>query len=399
MEKRIYVDNSATTPVSEKALAAMMPYFRENFGNPSAIYRYGQEAKKALEDSRRMAATAIGALNNELYFTSGGSESDNWAIHSIGETKKSKGNHIISSAIEHNAVLRTLEKLQKQGYEVTLLNPDKYGQITAEQLKKAIRDDTIFISIMMANNVVGTVLPIKELCTVAHEHGIVFHTDAVQAVAHLPIKVHELGVDLLSMSAHKFHGPKGVGALYVKLQCKLPPYLTGGGQEKGYRSGTENIPGIVGMASAIGEATEDMPEKIKKITANRDKLIENILKIPGAYLTGDPVNRLPGLASFVFDGIKESVFLVNNLNEAGICASSGSACSASSKEASHVLTALGYDDKIARSALRISLSEYNTEEEIDVIINKMPAIIEELRLGERHSNSSTRNLGNDLFIV
>ncbi|GMO39659.1 MAG: cysteine desulfurase NifS [Termitinemataceae bacterium] len=386
MEKRIYVDNSATTQVSEKALAAMMPYFRENFGNPSAIYSYGQEAKKALEDSRRLVGTAIGALNNEIYFTSGGSESDNWAIHSICETKKSKGKHIISSAIEHNAVLRTLEKLQKQGYEVTLLNPDKYGQISTDQLKKAIRDDTIFISIMMANNVVGTVLPIKELCALAHERGIVFHTDAVGAVAHLPIKVHELGVDLLSMSAHKFHGPKGVGALYAKLQCHLPPYLTGGGQEKGYRSGTENIPGIVGMAQAITEAAQDMSETIKGITANRDKLITNILKIPGAYLTGDPVNRLPGLASFVFEGINESVFLVNKLNEEGICASSGSACSASSKEASHVLSALGYGGKIARSALRISLSKYNTEEEIDVIINKMPSIIAELRLAkDRHS--------------
>ncbi|MDR1821572.1 MAG: cysteine desulfurase [Oscillospiraceae bacterium] len=383
MENTIYVDNSATTAVSEKALEAMLPYFRENYGNPSSVHSRGQEAQRALENSRRTVARAIGAYNNEIYFTSGGTESDNWALNAVCELKRDKGRHIISTAIEHNAVLKTCEKLQKRGLEVTLLKPDKYGQITAEQLKQNIRSDTILVSIMTANNVVGTILPIKELCDTAHKAGIVFHTDAVQAVSHIPVNVRTLGVDLLSMSAHKFHGPKGVGALFSKLSLLPPPYLTGGGQEKGCRSGTENIPGIVGMAAAIKDGTENLPENIRKITANRDKLIENVIKIPGAYLTGDPVNRLPGLASFIFEGIEQAVFIVNKLNEHGICASSGSACSASSKEASHVLAAMGYDEGISFGTLRISLSEYNTEEEIDTIINKLPLIIAEIRSENR----------------
>ena len=379
MEKIIYVDNSATTAVSEKALLAMLPYFRENYGNPSSIHSHGQEAQKALENSRRMVASAIGAYNNEIFFTSGGTESDNWAIHSVCELKRDKGGHIISTAIEHNAVLKTLEKLRKRGFGITLLEPDKYGQITVEQLERNIRNDTILVSIMTANNVVGTILPIKELCDAAHKKGIIFHTDAVQAVSHIPINVRTLGVDLLSMSAHKFHGPKGVGALFSKLSLLPPPYLTGGGQEKGYRSGTENVSGIVGMAAAIKEGTENLSENTEKIRSNRDKLIENVLKIPGAYLTGDPVNRLPGLASFIFEGIEQAAFIINKLNRYGICASSGSACSASSKEASHVLVAMGYDESISHGTLRISLSEYNTEEEIDTIINKLPLIIAEIR--------------------
>jgi cysteine desulfurase len=379
MEKIIYVDNSATTAVSEKALSAMLPYFRENYGNPSSIHSHGQKAQKALENSRRTVASAIGAYNNEIFFTSGGTESDNWAIHSVCELKRDKGNHIISTAIEHNAVLKTLEKLQKRGFEITLLEPDKNGQITAEQLKQNIRSDTILVSIMTANNVVGTILPIKELCDVAHKNGIIFHTDAVQAISHVPMSVRALGVDLLSMSAHKFHGPKGVGALFSKLPLLPPPYITGGGQEKGYRSGTENISGIVGMAAAIKEGTENLLENTEKIMSNRNKLIENVLKISGSYLTGDPINRLPGLASFIFEEIEQAAFIINKLNEHGICASSGSACSASSKEASHVLVAMGYDESISHGTLRISLSEYNTEEEIDVIIGKLPLIIAEIR--------------------
>ncbi|MDR3122905.1 MAG: aminotransferase class V-fold PLP-dependent enzyme, partial [Treponema sp.] len=257
-----------------------------------------------------------------------------------------------------------------------------------EQLKQNIRDDTILVSIMMANNVVGTILPIKELCDVAHEKGVLFHTDAVQAVGHIPINVRKLGIDLLSMSAHKFHGPKGVGALFSKVPIFLPSYLTGGGQEKGYRSGTENVSGIVGLAAAISESIENLPGNIAKIRANRDKLIENIIKIPGVYLTGDPINRLPGLASFVFEGIEESVFLINKLNDAGICASSGSACSASSKEAPHVLVAMGYDTTMFHGTLRISLSEYNTEEEIDIIINKLTFIIEALRLENKRKKQT-----------
>ena len=378
-EKRIYVDNSATTPLSEKALSAMLPYFRECFGNPSAIYSYGQEAKKALEDSRRVVANAIGALNNEIYFTSGGTESDNWAIYSACESKRGKGRHIIASAIEHNAVLRTLEKLETRGYEITLLKPDTYGHISPKQLDDAIRKDTVLISIMTANNVVGTILRIKELCGVARKHGIVFHTDAVQAAAHIPLDVRDLGVDMLSMSAHKFHGPKGSGAMFAKISLAPSPYITGGGQEKGQRSGTENMPGIAGMAAAIGEGVQDMEAAAKHLTTLRDKLIERTLVIPGAYLTGDPVNRLPGHASFVFEGIEQSAFIINMLNEAGICASSGSACSASSTEAPHVLAALGYAEDISHSALRITLSRYNTEEEIDTINEKLPIIITDLR--------------------
>ena len=379
MEKIIYVDNAATTAVSETALQAMLPYFREHYGNPSSIHRHGQEAQKALEGARRTVASAIGALNNEIFFTSGGTESDNWAIESVCELKRAKGSHIIASAIEHSAVLKTLEKVQKRGFEITLLKPDKRGQITAEQLKESIRAETILVSIMTANNVVGTILPVKELCDTAHQNGSLFHTDAVQAAAHIPLNVRTLGIDLLSMSAHKFHGPKGVGALFSKLPLLPPPYLTGGGQERGRRSGTENVAGIAGMAAAIKEGTENLSQNNKKITANRDKLIENVLTIPGASLTGDPVNRLPGLASFLFEGIEHAAFIINKLNEHGICASSGSACSASSKEASHVLTALGYDKSAAHGTLRISLSEYNTEEEIDVIINKLPFIIAEIR--------------------
>ncbi|MDR2484779.1 MAG: cysteine desulfurase [Treponema sp.] len=382
MTSKIYADNSATTAVSEKALSAMLPCFRENFGNPSAIYSYGQEAKNVLENSRKIIGKAIGALNNEIYFTSGGTESDNWAIYSACELKSKIGKHIVSTAIEHNAILRTLEKIQGLGYEITLLSPDKNGRISPEQLEKAIRNDTVLVSIMMANNVVGTVLPIKELCAVAHKHNIIFHTDAVQAAAHIPIDVRNLGVDLLSISAHKFHGPKGAGAMFLKIPLIPTAYITGGGQEKGRRSGTENVAGIAGMSAAIEEGVENLEGNAKYLTALRDKLIEYTLKIPGAYLTGDPVNRLPGHASFVFEGVKQSVYLINMLNDEGICASSGSACSASSKEAPHVLKSLGYDDEISHSALRISLSHYNTEKEIGIINEKLPRIITELRKGK-----------------
>jgi cysteine desulfurase len=382
MGGRIYVDNSATTAVSEKALSAMLPFFRENYGNPSAIYSYGQEAKKALDNSRRSVAKSIGALNNEIYFTSVGTESDNWAIHGVCGLKNKTGKHIISTAIEHNAVLRTLEKMREQGYELTLLEPDKNGQISAAQLEGAIRKDTILASVMMANNVVGTVLPVKELCETAHRHGVLFHTDAVQAAAHIPVNVRALGVDLLSMSAHKFHGPKGAGALFVKIPLVPAPYITGGGQEKGQRSGTENVPGIAGMAAALEEGVKNLQTSSWRITALRDRLIESTLKIPGAYLTGDPVKRLPGHASFVFEGIKQSVYLINMLNDEGICASSGSACSASSTEAPHVLDAMGYDNEISRGALRISLSHYNTGQEIDIINEKLPSVIRELRRGK-----------------
>jgi cysteine desulfurase len=379
LERRIYADNSATTAMSERALAAMTPYFREKFGNPSSVYSYGLEAKKALEDNRRVVAKAVGALSSEIYFTSGGTESDNWAIRSVCEQKGKHGGHIISTEIEHNAVLRTLEKVAGLGYEITLLKPDRFGRISPEQLENAIREDTILISIMMANNVVGTVLPIAELCGTARRHRIMFHTDAVQAAAHVPINARGLGVDLMSISAHKFHGPKGVGALFARIPLMPAAYITGGGQERERRSGTENVAGVAGMAVALDEGVQALEEDARYLKKLRDKLIENTLRIPGAYLTGDPADRLPGHASFVFEGVGQSAHLVKALNEEGICVSSGSACSASSTEAPHVLTAMGYDDALAHSALRVSLSRYNTESEIDVIIEKLPDVVAGLR--------------------
>jgi cysteine desulfurase len=357
----------------------MLPHFRESFGNPSAIYSYGQESKKTLEDARRAVAKALGALGTEIYFTSGGTESDNWAIFGACEAKRAKGRHIISTEIEHSAVLRSLDKMRERGYEITLLRPDKTGQITPAQLESAIRKDTVLVSVMTANNVVGTVLNIKELCAAAHKHRVIFHTDAVQAAGHIPINVRELGVDLLSISAHKVHGPKGAGALFAKLALKLEPQIVGGGQEKGYRSGTENIPGIAGMAAALTECAEDMERNTARLTALRDTLIESALKLPGVYLTGDAVNRLPGHASFVVEGGRDSAHLIKLLDDEGICASSGSACAASSKEAPHVLTALGYDAGASRGALRISLSHLNTEEEVMAVCRALPRVIERFR--------------------
>ncbi|GHT78851.1 cysteine desulfurase NifS [Spirochaetia bacterium] len=385
----IYVDNSATTAVSRRALDAMLPCFTECFGNPSSIYSHGREAKKALEESRKKIAGAIGARNNEIFFTSGGTEADNWAIYSTCEQYAAKGKHIISTQIEHSAVLRPLEKLEARGYEITRLVPDRRGMIHLEQLKAALRDDTVLVSIMTANNVTGTVLPIGELCEAAHERKALFHTDAVQAAGHIPIDVHALGVDMLSLSAHKFHGPKGTGALFVRLPLILEPLLRGGGQEKGRRSGTENVASIAGMAAALEEAACHLDENTAKVTALRDRLIDGILKIPGAALTGDPVQRLPGLASFVFDGLEgiAGQGLIVKLDEAGICASSGSACSAGAIDPPHPLTAMGYDGKLARSALRISLCAYNTDEEIDVILKLLPGIVEITRTEQRSMSS------------
>ena len=377
---RIYMDHSATTPMTEKALAAMLPFFREEFGNPSAIYSYGQTGKNVLEDCRKRMAQCLGALQTEIFFTSGGTESDNWAIRSAVRARKNRGRHIITSAIEHNAVLRTLADLESEGYEVTYLRPDHFGQITPAQLEAAIRPDTILITIMLANNVVGTVLDIPALAKVAARHRIWMHTDAVQAVGHLPIRAHKLGVDFLSLSAHKFGGPKGMGALYCRLPNRLPPLLTGGGQEKELRSGTENIPGIVGMTTALEEAVEDMEEETARLIALREELIAGACAIPGVGLTGDPVRRLPGFASFTVEGIGHSVHLVNALNEKGICASSGSACSAASREASHVLLALGYDPRQAAGSLRVTLGRDNTPEQIKVLLQLLPDIIARLRL-------------------
>lgn len=378
MQRFIYADNAGTTALSKTALDAMMPYLTEFYGNPSSIYSIGRKSKTAIENSRLKIATAIGAKTEEIYFTGGGSEADNWAIRSVAEKLSKKGRHIISTVIEHHAVLHTLRALEKQGYEVTYLPVNALGQISLDDLKNAIRDDTILITIIMANNEIGTILPIAEISKIAKERGILFHTDAVQAVGHIPIDVSELGVDLLSLAAHKFRGPKGVGALFVKKGIFLPALLTGGGQEKGRRAGTENVAGIVGMAAALEEAAANMDENVKKVTAMRDRLIEGLLKIPFSQLTGDPVNRLPGTASFVFECI-EGESLVLALDSKGICASSGSACSSASLDPSHVLLAIGLKHEVAHGSLRLTINEDNTDEDIDYILAELPTIIARLR--------------------
>lgn len=376
----IYVDHAATTPVSKAALDAMIPCFTQDFGNASAIYGLGREAKKMREGARRKVADALGARVNEVYFTSGGTESDNWALHGACEMMGGRGKHIITTSIEHSAVLHTAEKLEAQGFEVTYLPVDRRGQVSPQQVAEAMRDDTILVSIMLANNEIGTILPVKELCRVVKERNrrTVFHTDAVQAVGHIPLDVRDLGVDLLSLSAHKFNGPKGIGALYARLGCAIPPYHTGGGQEKGKRSGTDNTPGIVGMAVALEEAARNMEDELPRIAAMRDRLIEGVLRIPGAHLTGDPHLRLPGSASFAFEGLPFRP-IIKRLDDFGICASAGSSCSAGSGDPSRILVAAGYDEELATASVRMTLAASNTEEEIEYIIDKMAIVVEMLR--------------------
>jgi cysteine desulfurase len=378
MARIIYADNAATTRLSRRALDAMMPFLTDDYGNPSTIYSLGRTAKKAIESARFKVAAAIGAKPEEIYFTAGGTESDNWAIKSVAALKKDKGKHIITTAIEHHAVLDTLKSLQKQGYEATYLGVDQYGNISLEQLRSAIRPDTILITVMAANNEIGTVLPIREIGAIAHEAGVLFHTDAVQAAGHIPIDVSQMNIDLLSMSGHKFKGPKGTGVLYVKKGLRLPSNMHGGAQERGLRSGTENVPGIVGLAAALEEAVGNMDANMKKVSAMRDTLIEGLLKIPYTRLTGDPVNRLPGTASFVFECVEgESMILL--LDQNGICAASGSACTSGSLDPSHVLLAIGLPHEIAHGSLRLTINEDNTQEDIDTILEKMPLIIQRLR--------------------
>jgi cysteine desulfurase len=378
MIKTVYADNAATTALSKTALDAMLPYLTEQYGNPSSIYKYGRDSKKAIENARQKIAQAIGALPEEIYFTGGGSESDNWAIKSASEAKKKKGKHIISTAIEHHAVLHTLKYMEKQGYEVSYLPVDKYGQISLDELRKAIREDTVLITVMTANNEIGTILPIAEIGAIAKEAGVLFHTDAVQAVGHIPVNVREINADLLSLAAHKFGGPKGIGVLFIRKGLRLPPLIHGGGQERGIRAGTENVAGIVGMAAALEEAVTHLDENMTKVSALRDRLIEGILKIPYTRLTGDPKNRLPGTASFVFECVEgESMVLL--LDNNGICASSGSACSSGSLDPSHVLLSIGLPHEIAHGSLRLSLNETNTDEDVDYLLSVIPEIITKLR--------------------
>ena len=376
---QIYADNAATTKMSLTAINAMLPYMGEVYGNPSSLHSIGQQANEALTDARRRAANLLGCQPREITFTSGGSEADNQAIRSAAYYGARKGKkHLITTAFEHHAVLHTMEALKKEGFEVTLLDVKEGHTITAQQVKDAIRPDTCLVTTMYANNEIGSVLPIAEIGAVCKEAGVPFHTDAVQAVGHLHINVKEQNIDMLSLSGHKFHGPKGVGALYVRRGLPLVNIIEGGAQERGKRAGTENMPGIVGMAAAMEEACAHIDENNAKVIAMRDRVIEGLSKIPHSALNGDPVNRLPGNISFCFEGIEgESLLLL--LDAQGICASSGSACTSGSLDPSHVLLAIGRVHDIAHGSLRLSLCHYNTEEEVDHILKVVPEVVQLLR--------------------
>ena len=375
----IYADNAATTKMSSTAIEAMLPYMDRIYGNPSSLHTAGQQAAEALQSARERIAACLGCQPREIYFTSGGSEADNQALISaakIGERKGKK--HIISTAFEHHAVLHTLQGLEKQGYEVELLPVGETGTVTAQQVADAIREDTCLVSVMYANNEIGSVLPVGEIGKVCRESGVVFHTDAVQAAGHLPIDVKEQQIDLLSLSAHKFHGPKGIGVLYARQGLALTTLIAGGAQERGKRAGTENIPAIMGMAAALEEACAHMEENARAVSALRDKLIAGLSKIPHCALNGDPVHRLPGNVSFCFEGIEgESLLLL--LDAKGICASSGSACTSGSLDPSHVLLAIGRPHEVAHGSLRLSLCHWNTEEEVDEMLRVIPQVVEYLR--------------------
>lgn len=377
--REIYADNAATTKMSRVAIEAMMPYMDRIYGNPSSLHSVGQRANEALCDARERIAKRLGCTPREITFTSGGSEADNQAILSAAAVGEKKGKkHIISTAFEHHAVLHTLEKLKKQGFEIELLDVGKVGNITAEQVRAAIRPDTCLVTVMYANNEIGSVLPIAEIGKVCREAGVIFHTDAVQAAGHLPINVATQNIDMLSLSAHKFHGPKGIGVLYCRKCIPLVSLIEGGAQERGKRAGTENLPAIMGMAAALDDACEHMAENGAKLTALRDRLIAGLSKIPHSVLNGDPVNRLPGNVHFCFEGIEgESLLLL--LDAKGICASSGSACTSGSLDPSHVLLAIGHPHEIAHGSLRLSLCETNTDEDVDDMLREIPAVVDYLR--------------------
>lgn len=379
MKRFIYADNAATTSLSQVVLDEMMPYLTTEYGNASSLYDFGSRAKTAVNTSRERIASAIGALPSEIYFTGGGSESDNWAIKGVAEMMAKKGKkHIISSAFEHHAVLHCLERLKKNGYEITLLPVHENGIILLDELKAAIRPDTALVTIMYANNEIGTIQPISEIGKICKEHGVIFHTDAVQAVGNLAIDVKAENIDLLSMSSHKFHGPKGVGALYIRRGLVLPNLIDGGAQERGKRAGTENTAGIVGMGKALEIAVATMKERNEKLIKIRDYLIDNALKIERSRVNGDRVHRLPGNVSLCFEGIEgESLLLMLDLK--GVCASSGSACTSGSLDPSHVLLSIGLPHEIAHGSLRLSFSDQNTLEDADYILSVLPDIIERLR--------------------
>ena len=375
----VYADNAATTAMSDAAVRAMLPYYKEIYGNPSSLHSVGQRAAEALADARARVAACLGARPEEIYFTSGGSEADNQAIRSaalLGARKNKR--HLISTAIEHHAVLHTLKKLEREGFEVTLLDVGPQGIVAPEAVAAAIREDTALVTVMYANNEVGTIQPIAEIGAVCRERGVPFHTDAVQAVGHLPIRVEEQNIDMLSLSAHKFHGPKGVGALYCRKGLTLLPFVEGGAQERGRRAGTENLAGIAGMAAALEEATSHLEENAAYVSGLRDKLIDGLSKIPHSRLNGDRDRRLPGNVNFCFEGIEgESLLLL--LDAKGVAASSGSACTSGSLDPSHVLLALGLPHEVAHGSLRLTLSEYNTPEEVDHILSVVPGVVDYLR--------------------
>ena len=375
----IYADNAATTKMSEAAVHTMISVINENYGNPSSLYSIGQQAKETLEEARKAVAEAIGAEPREILFTSGGSEADNQAIRSMAEEGKKKGKtHIISSAFEHHAVLHTLEKLKKEGFEITLLDVHEDGIVRPEELEQAIREDTCLVTIMYANNEIGTIQPIREIGAVCRKHGVPFHTDAVQAVGHIPVDVNEDSIDLLSASAHKFHGPKGVGFLYARKGIRLTNLIEGGAQERGKRAGTENVPGIAAMATALKDAVANMDRNAVLLTANRDRLIEGLKKIPHSALNGDAKRRLPGNVNFCFEGIEgESLLLL--LDDKGIEASSGSACTSGSLDPSHVLLAIGRVHDVAHGSLRLSIGEDLSGEDADYIIRSVSEVVEYLR--------------------
>ena len=375
----IYADNAATTQMSRAAIDAMLPYLETIYGNPSSLHSVGQQAAGALLSARDRIAKCLNASPREIYFTSGGSEADNQAILSAARLGERKGKkHIISTAFEHHAVLHTLQKLEKEGFEIELLPVGPIGTVTAQQVKDAIREDTCLVSVMYANNEIGSILPIGEIGAVCREAGVLFHTDAVQAAGHLPIDVKAQNIDLLSLSAHKFHGPKGAGVLYARQGILLTSLIEGGSQERGKRAGTENLPAIMGMAAALEDACAHLGENAKKVSALRDRLIDGLSRIPHSALNGDPVNRLPGNVSFCFEGVEgESLLLL--LDAKGICASSGSACTSGSLDPSHVLLAIGRPHDAAHGSLRLSLCEWNTDEEVDRILKAVPEVVAYLR--------------------
>ncbi|WP_294754719.1 cysteine desulfurase NifS [uncultured Ruminococcus sp.] len=380
MEKKfIYADNAATTAVSEEVLNAMLPYFREGYGNASSIYKLGRDAQRAVEDAREKVAKALGAEPREIYFTSCGSEADNWAVKGTAELMAKKGKkHIITSVFEHHAVLHTTEYLEKHGFEVTYVPVSDKGLIDPEDVRKAIREDTALVTIMYANNEIGTIQPIDEIAAICREKGVLFHTDAVQAVGHVDIDVHKQGIDMLSLSGHKIHAQKGIGALYIRKGLILPNLIHGGGQERGKRAGTENVPAIVGLGTAIEIATRNIAEKNAVITPRRNKLIDNILKLPYTRLNGDRDKRLPGNVNISFEGIEgESLLLMLDIN--GICASSGSACTSGSLDPSHVLLSIGLKHEVAHGSLRLSIEEDTTDEDIDYILEVIPKVVKHLR--------------------